>query len=119
MKEFGWSIEYTLSLTYPVFISLFGLIRQTRFDATIDEFYTPYAAAKYGGKCHKFLFDGRGEFIINGSKKFAVSDEEITPEMIEEGIVHLRFETEIENAYDRAYTGTQFVDMTLLPLGNS
>lgn len=43
----------------------------------------------------------------------------ITPEMIEEGIVHLRFETEIENAYDHAYTGTQFVDMTLLPLGNS
>lgn len=43
----------------------------------------------------------------------------ITPDMIEDGIVHLRFETEIENAYDRAYTGTQFVDMTLLPTGNS
>lgn len=94
MKEFGWSIEYTLSLTYPVFISLFGLIRQTRFDAAIDEFYTPYAAAKYGGKCHKFLFDGRGEFIINGSKKFAVSDEEITPEMIERANARLKAEIE-------------------------
>lgn len=39
----------------------------------------------------------------------------ISPEMIENGIVHLRFETEIENAYKNTYTGTQFVDMILLP----
>ena len=97
MKEFGWSIEYTLSLTYPVFISLFGLIRQTRFDAAIDEFYTPYAAAKYGGKCHKFLFDGRGDFVINGTEQIKLSNEEITPEMIERANARLRAEIEKHN----------------------
>ena len=97
MKEFGWSIEYTLSLTYPVFISLFGLIRQTRFDAAIDEFYTPYAAAKYGGKCHKFLFDGRGDFVIDGTEKIKPSNEEITPEMIERANARLRAEIEKHN----------------------
>ena len=43
----------------------------------------------------------------------------ITPEMIEEGIVHLRFESETENTLERAYSGTQFVDMTLIPIENS
>lgn len=90
MKEFGWTIEYTLSLTFPVFISLFGLIRKARYDAAIDEFYTPYAAAKYGGKSHKFLFEGRGSFIVNGSKSIDVSDEEITPEMVERANARLK-----------------------------
>ena len=94
MKEFGWTIEYTLSLSFPVFISLYGLIRQTRYDAAIDEFYTPYAAAKYGGKCHKFLFDGRGGFTVNGSTKIEASDEEITPEMIERANARLKAEIE-------------------------
>ena len=94
MKEFGWTIEYTLSLSYPVFCSLFELIKQVRYDSAIDEFYTPYAAAKYGGKCHKFLFDGRGDFFVNEKKdkKSNCSDEEITAEMIERANIRLKEE---------------------------
>ena len=68
MKEFGWSIEYTLSLSFPVFLDLFDLIRRVRFDAAIDEFFTSYGAAKYGGKCSKTLFDGRGSIVLTDGK---------------------------------------------------
>ncbi len=64
MKEFGWSIEYTLSLSFPVFLELFGLIRRVRYDAAIDEFYLPYAAAKAGGRSAKRLFKGVGDVIL-------------------------------------------------------
>lgn len=64
MREFGWTIDYVLGLTYPVFFDLFGLIRRIRMDSAIDEFYTPYSAAKYGGKCAKNLFNGRGAITI-------------------------------------------------------
>lgn len=64
MKEFGWSIEYVLNLTFPVFFDLFGLIRRVRMDAAIDEFYTPYGAVKFGGKCAAHLFDGRGSVTL-------------------------------------------------------
>ena len=82
MREFGWTIEYTLSLPYPVFFELFGLIRRVRLDSAIDEMYTPYAAAKYGGKCSKMLFDGRGSMYLKAEKK-TFAHEEITPEMID------------------------------------
>lgn len=64
MKEFGWTIQYVMSLTFPIFFDLFSLIRKARYDAAIDEFYTPYAAVKYGGKCSQHLFAGRGSFLL-------------------------------------------------------
>lgn len=99
MKEFGWTIEYTLSLTYPVFYALFDLIRKARYDSAIDEFYTPYAAAKYGGKCHKYLFNERGDFYVKGGNcvKSTCSDEEITPEMIERANMRLKEELHKHN----------------------
>ena len=51
MREFGWTIEYTLNLTFPVFLELSLMLRRIRCDSAIDEFYTPYAAVKLGGKC--------------------------------------------------------------------
>ena len=89
MKEFGWTIEYTLNLTYPVFVSLFALIRRVRLDAAVDEFYTPYGAAKFGGKCSKILFNGRGSIFV-GEKQKTFEHEEITPEMIEKANEKLR-----------------------------
>jgi len=75
MKEFGWTIEYTLDLTYPVFIELFGLIRRVRADSAIDEFFHPYTAGKYGGDCQKTLFRMRGDFYDGGSPEAAFSPE--------------------------------------------
>ena len=83
MKEFGWTIEYTLNLTYPVFLELFGLIHRVRMDAAIDQFYMPYGAAKYGGKCSKLLFEGRGSMHLGKTNSKQHEHEEITPEMIE------------------------------------
>lgn len=80
MKEFGWSIEYVLSLTFPVFFDLFNLIHRVRLDAAIDEFYTPYAAAKFGGKCSKSLFSGRGKIILYDDEENETK--EITNKMI-------------------------------------
>jgi len=75
MKEFGWTIEYTLNLTYPVFIELFSLIRRVRADSAIDEFYHPYTAGKYGGECQRLLFRSRGGFYLDESQKEAFSPE--------------------------------------------
>ena len=86
MKEFGWTIEYTLNLTYPVFMELFSLVRRVRLDAAIDQFYTPYAAAKYGGKAEKSLFDGRGGFTMQNTNQTAT----YTPEMVEKANAKLR-----------------------------
>ena len=83
MKEFGWTIEYTLSLTFPVFLDLFELIRRVRFDAAIDEFFTPYGAAKYGGKCSKALFNGRGSIMIPDTDKTSAKQHDVTPDMVE------------------------------------
>lgn len=90
MKEFGWTIEYTLNLTFPVFFDLFGLIRRIRLDAAIDEFYTPYGAVKFGGKCAKHLFDGRGSYLLNEKGTAAGQTEEVTDEMIERARKKLR-----------------------------
>ena len=91
MKEFGWTIEYTLSLTYPVFLDLCDLIKRVRYDSAVDEFFTPYVAGKYGGKNSKFLFDGRGSMYLNDTtQKYATKDEDITLEMIEKANEKLR-----------------------------
>ena len=87
MKAFGWTIEYTLSLTFPVFLELFELIRRVRMDAAIDEFYTPYSAVKFGGKCAKTLFDGRGRIWFSESGKSAGrAPEKVTPAMIRKAL---------------------------------
>lgn len=88
MKEFGWTIEYVLSLTFPVFFDLFGLIRRIRMDAAIDEFYTPYGAVKFGGKCAEHLFKERGSVILK--EETAVKNKEITPAMIRKANRRLR-----------------------------
>lgn len=80
MREFGWSIEYVLSLTFPVFFDMFGLIRRVRMDAAIDEFYTPYGAVKFGGKCATHLFDGRGSVTLTDDSE--KSTQEVTEAMI-------------------------------------
>ncbi|MGE4300814.1 MAG: hypothetical protein AB7F40_04335 [Victivallaceae bacterium] len=69
MAAFGWTIEYTLSLPWPVFMSMFGLIRRVRMDNAIDSMYTPYCAAKYGGTASRFLFDGRGSYHLEDDVK--------------------------------------------------
>ena len=81
MREFGWSIEYVLSLTFPVFFDLFGLIRRIRMDAAIDEFYTPYGAVKFGGKCAKNLFNGRGSILLSDPSDIRKHDD-VTRSMI-------------------------------------
>lgn len=80
MKEFGWSVEYTLQLSFPIFLGLTSMITRVRSDSAIDEFYTPYVAAKVGRKCSKALFDSRGSVFRIGS---AVEAPEYTPEMVE------------------------------------
>lgn len=65
MKEFGWTIEYTFSLTYPVFIELFGLIKRARLENAVDSFFVPYAAAKYGKDCANALFKGSGSLFLD------------------------------------------------------
>ena len=86
MKEFGWTIEYTLNLSYPVFLNLFSLIRRVRCDSAIDQFYTPYAAAKSGGKVLESLFKGRGNFTLQSVNQPAP----YTPEMVEKANAKLR-----------------------------
>ena len=81
MREFGWTIEYTLSLSFPVFLDLFDLIRRVRYDAAIDGVFMPYSAAKFGGKCSKALFDGRGS-VIMGKDKPIRNPEKITKAII-------------------------------------
>lgn len=75
MKEFGWTIDYVLSLTYPVFLDLFTLIKRCRYDAAIDEFYTPYAAVKFGGKASKHLFSIRGDVFVGSTANVSYTPE--------------------------------------------
>lgn len=55
-----------MSLTYPVFMSLFELIRKARYDQAIDQFFTPYAAVKCP-KTASRLFSERGDFTIDNA----------------------------------------------------
>ena len=77
MKEFGWTIEYTLNLSFPIFCDLISLIRRVRADSAIDEFFTPYAAVKFGGKISKQLFSDRGSFYLETNEEKEYSPEEI------------------------------------------
>ncbi|MPN34979.1 hypothetical protein SDC9_182473 [bioreactor metagenome] len=77
MKEFGWTIEYTLDLTYPIFLNLFVLIRRVRADRAIDEFYHPYTAGKFGGKCQQLLYDTRGSFYLDGNPERQFDPEDL------------------------------------------
>jgi len=88
MKEFGWTVEYVLSLSFPVFFDLFGLIKRVRADAAIDEFYTPYAAVKFGGKCGNHLFDARGSIMLDNPDKPKPRD--YTPEMVKKATLKLK-----------------------------
>lgn len=78
-----------LSLSFPVFFDLFGLIRRVRMDAAIDEFYTPYGAVKFGGKCAAHLFEGRGSVTLadEGEKP---ARQEVTEAMIRKANRKLR-----------------------------
>lgn len=89
MREFGWSIEYVLNLTYPVFMSLFALIKRVRLDAAVDEFYMPYGAAKCGGKLSKMFFDGQGSMYLDERKKNIVQ-QEVTPQAIKKANARLQ-----------------------------
>ena len=95
MKEFGWTIEYTLSLTFPVFLELSLLLRRIRCDSAIDEFYMPYAAVKLGGKCSKRLFEGRGSFMLDGGP--GASAGETSPEQVNKALEKLRRAMEERN----------------------
>lgn len=88
MREFGWTIEYTLNLTFPVFLELSLMLRRIRCDSAIDEFYTPYAAVKLGGKCSKRLFEGRGSFLLDGVT--GASSGEESPEQVSRALEKLR-----------------------------
>ncbi|MDD4817296.1 MAG: hypothetical protein PHI85_04935 [Victivallaceae bacterium] len=88
MREFGWSIEYVLGLSYPVFSGLFGLIRRARLDASVDDVFIPYSAAKYGGKCLKLMLDGRGSFLLSDTGGADVQP--VTPRMEKRAMQKLR-----------------------------
>lgn len=78
MHAFGWSIEYTLGLTWPVFIDLFELIKRVRLDNAVDGMYIPYSAAKYGKDCARALFDGRGTYYLKGDvPQYTYSEEDV------------------------------------------
>ncbi len=64
MQTFGWTIEYTLNLSWPVFFDLTVMIRRIRYDNAIDSVFMPYSAAKYGKSFSSDLFDGRGSFYL-------------------------------------------------------
>ena len=79
MREFGWTIEYTLNLTFPQFLDLFGLVKRCRMDAAFDEFYIPYSAVKYDGDASKHLFKFKGDYYLHET----IFEPTYTPEMLE------------------------------------
>lgn len=88
MKEFGWSIEYTLNLTYPVFFNLYDLICRVRLDSAYEQFYVPYSALKVGKEPAKSLFNAKDSFFIDDSVR--VTPKEYTPDMLEKTNQRLR-----------------------------
>lgn len=79
MKEFGWTIRETLSLTFPVFLYLTIIVSRIRADDAIDSFFEPYVAAKCAGEPLRILTKKRGSFYLHPESK----QEVITAEMIE------------------------------------
>lgn len=86
MREFGWTIEYTLNLTFPQFIDLLGLVKRCRMDAAFDEFYVPYTAVKYGGDASKHLFKFKGDYYLHET----VAEPTYTPEMLDAATKRLK-----------------------------
>ena len=80
MREFSWSIEYTLSLSFPVFLYLTSIIKRIRADNAIDSFFSPYVAAKAGKSAVDSLFQSAGSFFLETAPE--AGSEEITPEKI-------------------------------------
>ena len=80
MHEFGWEIDYVLSLSFPVFLYLTSIIKRVRADYAIDTFFTAYVAAKSGRASVDILYRTAGSFFLDVSP--AVSREPITPETI-------------------------------------
>lgn len=77
MFAFGWTIEYTLNLTWPVFLDLFTLIRRTRIDHAVDAVYTPYCAGKYGKACSKFMLDMRGKWYVEDEPDYSYTEADL------------------------------------------
>ncbi|MBE6370773.1 MAG: hypothetical protein E7055_01700 [Lentisphaerae bacterium] len=80
MREFAWDIEYTLSLSFPVFLYLTSIIKRIRADNAIDSVFSPYVAAKAGKSAVDSLFKSAGSFFLESAPE--TSTEEITPEKI-------------------------------------
>ena len=76
MSQFKWTIEYTLSRTYPAFMYLTFMIDRVRADETIDGTYAGYVAGKYGEKVADRLFRRRGSFTLKTTNK-AYTEEEL------------------------------------------
>lgn len=74
MHTFGWTIEYTLGLSWPVFFDLTALIRRVRYDNAIDSVFMPYGAAKYGKSFASDLFEGRGGYYLTPEEDLPKSD---------------------------------------------
>lgn len=90
MREFGWTIEYTLNLTFPVFLNLSNMLSRIRCDASIDENYKPYVSGKFGGKAAKDYFKTAGTFFLEERTTASVDKTEITPEIIDKANQKLR-----------------------------
>ena len=82
MREFAWSIEYTLSLSFPVFLYLTSIIKRIRADNAIDSVFTPYVAAKAGKSAVDTLFKTAGSFFLDMDEAPEKKSEEITPEKL-------------------------------------
>ncbi len=52
-----------MNLNYTLFMGLYSMISRLRADKAIDEFFTPYIAAKYGKECSDSLFKTRGSIF--------------------------------------------------------
>lgn len=65
MSHFKWTIEYTLSLTLPVFMYLLHNLTHLRTDHAIDSFFSAYAAAKYGKESFERFMQKAGSFTVN------------------------------------------------------
>ena len=83
MLAFGWTIEYTLALSFPQFVGMIDLARRARADAAINGFYVPYIAAKFGGDASRELFSTRGSLFLEDIDSDKVY-ESYTEEQLEE-----------------------------------
>lgn len=65
MSHFKWTIEYTLSLTLPVFMYLLHNLTHLRTDHALDSFFSAYSAAKYGKESFERFMQKTGSFTVN------------------------------------------------------